>query len=231
MRRCAPLVPLALLALVARIAAAQDFVDRGVFVIERGNAETGRVEFAVRRTSGSQGRGGFLLVAATRTAAHEVEYALELSRDSVPVTFTQTETTSGRIVRRVSATLSGHRFSARASSSDAEVSREMPVSPPLLILGDEDYTAYAFLPQPDPGQSRAVTVIRARDLEPAAAQVLGMGHDTLRIASRFVPCRRFTLRLADGEERQFWLASGGMLVRVAQPATGLVATRTEISLP
>ena len=227
MRRCAPL---ALLALVARIAAAQEFVDRGVFVIERGNAETGRVEFAVSRSTGSQGRGGFLLVAATRTAAHEVAYALELSRDSVPVTFTQTETSSGRIVRRVSAALNGHRFSARASSSDLEVSRESPVSAPLLILGDEDYTAYAFLPQPDPGHSRAVTVIRARDLEPAAAQVLALGHDTLRIASRLVPCRRFTLRLADGEERQFWVAAGGSLVRVALPAAGLVATRTEIAL-
>ena len=207
--------------------AAQEFVDRGVLVIERGNAETGRVEFAIRRTATRQGRGGFLLVSATRTPAHDVDVALEVSQDSVPVTFQQTETVGGRVVRRVSATLNGRRFSARASSSEAEVSRELPVEPPLLILGDEDFTSYAFLPAPDSGAARAVTVFRARDLVSIGALVEGAGVDVVRAFGRDLACRRFTLRFADGEQRQYWVASGGSLVRVAIPAAGLLATRTE----
>ncbi|MFI5207116.1 MAG: hypothetical protein ACHQX4_03770, partial [Gemmatimonadales bacterium] len=182
-------------------AVAQEFADRGVFVIERGSAETGRVEFAVRRTAG---KGGLLLVAATRTPAHDLDVALELSRDSTPVSFQQTETVSGRVVRRISATVSGHRLSARASSAELEVARELPVGWPLLILGDEDYAAFAFLSRPDSGTTRTVTVIRTSDLTSRAALVDGGVADSVRIQGRELPCRRFALHFPDGEERRFW---------------------------
>lgn len=209
-------------------AAAQEFSDRGVLVIERGSAETGRVEFALRRTVS---KGGLLLVAATRTPAHDVDVALELSRDSMPVNFQQTETVGGRVVRRVSATVSGRRFSARASSADYEVARQLPVSPPLLILGEEDYAAFAFLPRPDSGATRAVTVIRTADLTSVIALVDGGIADSVRIQGRKLPCRRFVLHFPDGEERRFWISSGGRLLRVSIPGSGIFVTRAEPPSP
>lgn len=205
-------------------ALAQEFADRGVFVIERGSAETGRVEFALRRTAG---KGGLLLVAATRTPAHDLDVALELSRDSIPVSFQQTETASGRVVRRVSATVNGRRFSARASSAETEIARELPVSSPLLILGEEDYAAFAFLPRPDSGTTRTVTVIRTADLTSQAALVDGGLTDSVRIQGRELRCRRFVLHFPDGEERRFWISTEGRLLKVAIPGSGILATRTE----
>jgi hypothetical protein len=210
-------------------AVAQEFADRGVFVIERGSAETGRVEFALRRTAGT---GGLLLVAATRTPAHDVDVALELSRDSIPVSFQQTETVGGRVVRRVSATVSGRRFSARASSTESEIARELPVSTPLFILGDEDYATFAFLPRPDSGRARTVTVVRTADLTSQAALVDGGAIDAVRIQGRMLPCRRFTLHfLPDGEERHFWISPEGRLLKVAIPGAGILATRAQPPSP
>ncbi len=209
-------------------AATQEFADRGVFVIERGSAETGRVEFAVRRTVG---KGGLLLVAATRTPAHDLDVALELSRDSMPVSFQQTETVGGRVVRRVSATVSGGRFSARASSAESEVARQLRVSSPLLILGEEDYAAFAFLPRPDSGTTRTVTVFRTADLTSAIGLVDGGIADSVRIQGRQLPCRRFALHFPDGEERRFWISPEGRLLKVAIPGSGILATRAEPPSP
>jgi hypothetical protein len=218
----------AALAAASTRAVAQEFADRGVFVIERGSAETGRVEFALRHTAG---KGGLLLVAATRTPAHDLDVALELSSDSVPVSFQQTETVSGRVVRRVSATVSGRRFSARASSTESEIARELPVSPPLIIMGEEDYTAFAFLPRPDSGRSRTVTVIRTADLTSQSALVDGGISDSVRIQGHQLHGRRFALHFPDGEERHFWIGADGRLLRVAIPASGILATRAEPPSP
>ncbi|MFI5214152.1 MAG: hypothetical protein ACHQU8_06385, partial [Gemmatimonadales bacterium] len=174
---------------------------------------------------------GLLLVAATRTPAHDLDVALELSRDSTPVSFQQTETVSGRVVRRISATVSGHRLSARASSAELEVARELPVGWPLLILGDEDYAAFAFLPRPDSGTTRTVTVIRTSDLTSRAALVDGGVADSVRIQGRELPCRRFALHFPDGEERRFWISPEGRLLRVAIPGSGILATRAEPPAP
>ena len=230
---------LAALPFVARALPAQEFVDRGVFVIERGSAETGRVEFAIRHSTGSQAHGGLLVVSSTRTPAHEVQIALELSADSEPVSFTETETEQGRLTRRVSAALSGRRFSARASSMEREVARELPVVPPVAILGDDDYLGYQFLPRPDSGRTIAVTVVQARDLTPAQATVRDLGIDSLHLGTRTVAAQHYALRVTgdqsapvastDGDpspERQFWDLDG-RLMRVMVPETGLVATRTE----
>lgn len=207
--------------------AAQEYMDRGAFVISRSGAEMGRVEYAVRMTAGQQGRPGLLTVATTRTPAHEVQYALETTAELVPITYQSTESAGGRVVRRVSAQVGGPRFSARASTPDGDVARELPVRMPFVILGDDDYTIYYFVPRPDPGQSRDVNVVRTRDLSPTTGTVAGGPTDTVLIAGRPVVARRFELRLADGDVRQFWMTPSGSLVQVAIPSAGLIATRAE----
>ena len=69
----------------------QEYLDRGTFVLKRGDAETGRVEFAVRATTGQRGDGGLLIIGTTRTPAHEVQYILEVSRDQAPVSYQMTD--------------------------------------------------------------------------------------------------------------------------------------------
>jgi len=101
------------------------------------------------------------------------------------------------------------------------------VRQPFAVLGEDDYTVYYFIPRPEAGASRALNLVRTRDLSPSTATVTGGGADTVTVAGRPVEARRFELRLADGEVRQFWMTTSGSLVKVALPAVGLTATRTE----
>jgi hypothetical protein len=204
---------------------AQEYLDRGTFVLMRSGAEAGRVEYAVRATSGQQGRGGLLVVGTTRTPAHEVQYILEVSADLAPVSYQLTENGGGRVTRRLSAQIVGPRFSARATTESGEVSRELPVRAPFVILGADDYTVYFFVPRPEPGATQAINVVRTETLTPTTGTVTGEGDDSVSVAGHTLPCRRFAMRLADGELRQFWMTSAGSLLQVAIPGLGIVATR------
>jgi hypothetical protein len=209
--------------------AAQEFLDTGTFLLERGGAEAGRVEFAIRPGPGRQGTPGLLLVATARLRGREVQQALELTNDKVPVTFQQTETSSGRVARRVSAQLTGTRFSARIASNDGEMAREFPVRPPLVILGEEECAGFYFVPRADSGEQRHVTVVRALDARAVAGIVESQGADTVTVAGQVLNATRYSLKLADGDERLFWFTPTGDLLRVAVPATGVVATRTDLT--
>lgn len=207
---------------------AQEYLDRGAFVIARGGAETGRVEYAVRMTAGQAGRGAVQTVATTRTPAHEVQAALETTREMSPVSYQSIESVGGRVVRRVSAQIAGARFSARASTSDGDIARELPVRLPFVILGEDDYTVYYFVPRPDPGATRAVHVVRTKDLVATTGTVTASGEDTVMVAGRPLAALRFELRLVDGDVRQFWITASGSLLQVAIPAAGIIATRAEV---
>lgn len=220
------LAAILLVPLGPRAAAAQDVYDRAVFVITRGGAETGRIEFAIREAAGRNGRRGLLVAATTRTPAHEVQYAQELT-DLIPTSFQQTETVGNRVMRRVSATVIGVRFSARASTPDGDVSRELPVRGAFVILGDEDYTAYYFMPRPDSGQSIPFTVIRTRDVSAVPASIAGLGGDMVTVAGRAIRCQHFALTVTGEETREFWITEGGSLVQVGLPTSGLTARRAE----
>ncbi len=202
---------------------AQAFLDRGTFVVLRGGAETAREEFAIRA---APGRGGYLAVSTTRGGGREVQHALELAQDHTPVSFQQTESTGGQVVRRVSAQIAGTRMSARLASVDGETVREFPVRPPVVILGDEQASAFYFVPHAD--SARAVQLIRPSALRPVSATIESAGDDTVTVAGQTIPARRYVLRAADGDERRFWFTPGGDLLRVARPSEGTVATRAEL---
>ena len=207
--------------------AAQEYMDRGAFVITRSGTEVGRVEFAVRVTTGQQGRPGLLTIATTRTPARDVQYALETTAELAPVTYQSTESSGGRVQRRLSAQISGARFSARASTPDGDVARELPVRAPFVILNEDDYTVFYFVPRPDEGATRNINVVRTRDLTATTGTVTGGPLDTVSIAGRPIPARRFELRLADGDTRQFWVTPSGSLIQISIPAINGLATRAE----
>lgn len=208
--------------------AAQDFLDRGTFVIAVNGIEVGREEFAIRPTVDRRGQNGVLSVSTVRFRDREVQHALELSAAQVPLSFQETTTQGGRVVARYSAQLSGARFSARLATGDGETAREFAVRLPLIVLGNDAYNEFYFVPRANAGAPRPVSVVRPGDAHPVAASVQALGADTVTIGDRPVSAERFALRVADGDERQFWFSSNGDLLRVAVPRTNVVATRAEL---
>ena len=66
----------ALAAAAATRVPAQEFLDRGTFVIERGGIEVGREEFAIRRAGGSVG-------APTRASAEKGQRIFEYIKERI----------------------------------------------------------------------------------------------------------------------------------------------------
>lgn len=210
---------------------AQDFLDRGTFVIVQNGSEIAREEFAIRPTVDRRGQSGVLAVSTVRFRNREVQHALELAADQTPQSFQETTTEGGRVVARYSAQVSGGRFSARIASHEGESAREFPVRPPIIVLGNNAYNEFYFVPRPAAppatAPARAVSVVRPSDTHAVAATVEAQGTDTITIGDRAYPVGRYVLRLADGDERRFWMTPNGDLLRVAIPSQGIVATRIE----
>jgi hypothetical protein len=214
--------------LLTRALPAQEIImDAGAFVIRRAGTEAGREEFAIRSLTVPAGK-HLLAVSTTRQPGREIQQALEVTADHTPVTLQLTESGAGRVVRRVNAQLAGQRFSVRIVSTDGETAREFPVRGRVVLLGDGAYAGYYFLPRPEAGDTRALTLVRSSDARDVAASVEQTGTDTITVADRPVVATRFVVRAADGDERQFWTTSTGDLLQVAIPREGIVATRSEL---
>jgi hypothetical protein len=212
---------------VPAVLPAQDFLDRGTFIIAQAGVEIGREEFAIRSTAAREGQAGILAVSTTRLSDRELRVAMELTADHTPVSFQETATQNGRVVSQFSGQLAGHRFSLRQASQGAESAREFPVRPPVVVLGTEAVSPFYFVPRAQSGQPRSLVVVRPGDTRAVQATIEAQGPDSVTLADRPVACLRFRLSTADGDVRLFWFTSSGDLLRVAVPARELVATRSE----
>jgi hypothetical protein len=222
--------PAALLALALALAAplrAQEFLDRGTFVIERGGTEVGREDFATRRTAGG-GPGALLAVATVHYRDRDLRPALELAGDLVPLSYQVDISAGGRVVERFSAQFAHGRIAARLATQQREVLREFPAPAAVAVLDDDAFHQFYFLPRAAAGGTRSLRILLPREPALVDASVRREGPDTVTVAGHSLPADRFALSLQDGEVRLFWLTSQGDLLRVAIPRREIVATRTAL---
>lgn len=220
-----------LLALAAAPSArAQEFLDRGTFVIERGGNETGREDFAIRRSTGGAGGGGILAVATVHYRDRDLRPALELSGGLMPISYQVDVSVGGRVTERFSAQFARGRIAARVATQQRESLQEFPVPAAVAILDDDVFHQYYFLPRAAGGGTRSVRLMRPRGPTLVDAEVRRVGPDTVSIGSRTLAADRYALRIGAEDERLFWFTADGDLLRVAEPAREIVATRTAIPL-
>ena len=232
MRTGPAIATLAILALLAPArAAAQEFMDQGVFMISRGGVEIGREEFAVRATSGRQGRPGLLAVATDHYREREVRGALELTNDHDPISYQADVSVAGHLTERLSGQLARGRFAVRLVTPAGEVVREFPVPSNVVVLDDDGFDQFYFFPRPVADAAQPVNVLRPRERRVVTGEVRTMGTDTVAVASRGVPATRYALVLAGGDTRQFWFSASGTLLQIAIPARDIVATRSSLPVP
>jgi len=228
--RIAVLLPALAVSLAAACgrARAQEFLDRGTFLIERAGNEVGREEFAIRRAPGRGGAGGILAVATVHFRDRELRPALELTGDLTPLSYQVDVSVGGRVVERRSAQFARGRVAARLATQLHEVLREFPAGPGVALFDEDALHQLYFLPRAAAGEPRALRLLLPRGPSIAAAEVRLVGPDTVTVAGHPVPADRFSLRIEGGEEREFWFTSSGDLLRVAIPARELTATRTSL---
>lgn len=208
---------------------AQGFLDQGVFLISRNGTEIGREEFAIRTTQGRQGHGGVLAVATVRYRDREVKTALELTSEHAPVSYQLDVTSSGRLVERLTGQFGRGRFAVRVVTPRGEMASEFPCPQGAVLLDDDAFDQYYFVPRADNGASKQIMLLRPRQTTLVAAVVRGLGPDTVVVGDRGVAAKRYALTLRAGDRREFWFSSSGDLLKVSLPASSIAATR--LSLP
>jgi hypothetical protein len=217
-------------ALIGATAAArpQGFLDQGIFVIARAGTAIGREEFAVRPVAGGRGEGGVLAVATVRYQGRELRAALELTADHVPVSYQLDVTAAGRLVQRLSGQFGRGRFAVRIVAPSGEVAREFPVPASAVVLDDDVFDQYYFVPRAN-GAPERISVVRPRQTSLVSAEVSSLGRDTVVVGGRAVAAEHYAVVLPGEDRREFWFSPSGDLLKVALPGTGITATR--LSLP
>ena len=231
MRRLAAALLTALLlgaGLAARPRAQQGFLDQGTFVIARGGDEIGREEFAIRPVAGARGEGGMLAVATVRYRDRELRAALELTLAHVPVSYQLDVTAAGRVEQRLTGQFSRGRFAVRIATPAREVAREFAIPPAAVVLDDDIFDQYYFVPRAN-GAPEQVSVVRPRQSTLVVGEVRSLGHDTVLVGGRSVAAEHYVLTLHGDDRREFWFSASGDLLKVALPSGPITATR--LSLP
>ena len=212
----------------ARTAPAQEFLDRGTFLIERAGNEVGREDFAIRRATARAGTGGILAVATVHYRDRELRPALDLTGDLQPVGYQLDVSSAGRVVERLSVQFGRGRIGVRLASQQREVLREFPGATGIAVLDDDVFHQYYFLPRAASGGTHALRLLLPRTPAIVGGAVRRVGPDTVTVGGRKLPADHFALLLDTGEEREFWFTPSGDLLRVAIPSRELVATRTAL---
>jgi hypothetical protein len=226
-RRLAAALGVAVLAAV-RSAPAQEFLDRGTFLIERAGNEVGREDFAIRRAQARAGSGTILAVATVHYRDRDLRPALDLSGDLRPAGYQLDVSAAGRVVERLSVQFGRGRISVRLASQQREVLREFPPAPGIAVLDDDVFHQFYFLPRAAAGGVLPLRLLLPRTPGIVNASVHRAGEDTVVVGGRKLPADHFVLVLEGGEERDFWFTAAGDLLRVTVPSREIVATRTAL---
>jgi hypothetical protein len=204
----------------------QAFLDQGTFVIAREGDEIGREEFAIRPVAGSAD--GFLAVATVRYQGRELKAALELGAGRAPASYQLDVTTGGRVTERLTGQFGPGRFAVRIATPAREVAREFPVPPSAVVLDDDIFDQYYFIPH-GAGAPPSVAVVRPRETRLVTARVSDLGSDTVVVAGRRAPADHLAVTLPPDDRREVWFSPAGTLLKVALPTSGITATR--LTLP
>ena len=208
--------------------APQGFLDEGVFLITRDGSEIGREEFAIRATPGRQGQGGVLAVATVHQRDRDYRAALELTNDHVPVSYQVDASQAGRVVERLTGQFGRGRFAVRRVTQTGEIAREFPVPPGVVVLDDDTFDQFYFLPRATETAPRSVMVLKPRETRVVAGQIRALGPDSVAVGDRTVGAEHYQLSLEGGDVREFWFSASGDLLKVYVPARSITATRSSL---
>jgi hypothetical protein len=216
------------LALAAPSRPPQGFLDQGIFLITSDDNEIGREEFAVRATPGRQGQGGVQAVATVRYRDRDYHAALELTTDRVPVSYQGDAMAAGRVAERLIGQCGRGRCAVRVVTQSGEVAHEFPVPAGFVVLDDDTFDQFSFLPRPAGAASLRVMVLRPRESRVVAAEIRVVGPDSVVIAERSVAAQHYAIALPGSDVREFWVSAAGDLLKVFLPGRAVTATRSSL---
>ena len=215
---------LSLLALVPTLLAAQAsvLIDDGTFTISRKGSPIGREAFRIARVAAA---GGQVYRGSGTTVVEDRRYTTVLGTDStgLPVAYEARLTYGGKNLRIEGRGRPG-RFSVLSSTTGGESAREYVLDNGALLMEEEVFLHFFFVPLA--AASSRVAVIVPRAAQQGSYAIEAKGSETVDIAGVKVPARRFSIS-SDGSSRDVWVDALGRLLKVSIPEKELVALRDD----
>jgi hypothetical protein len=202
--------------------------DEGTFTVTREGARIGREEFRIMRQPVA---GGVEYVARGLGAYGDrrITAALQTDATGAPLRYQVDVRNGAETESRLTAQIVHGRFSAQVRTARGEAASEFATGDGTVIVDDEIYHQYFFLPLAGRlGTATSdVPVLVPRRNAQGPVRVSRGGSDAVTIGGQSVAATRYTLTLPGLTERQVWLDGSGRVLKVSVPAQGIVATRDD----
>ena len=215
---------LSFLALFPTLLAAQAsvLIDDGTFTISRKGSPIGREAFRIARVAAA---GGQVYRGSGTTVVEDRRYTTVLGTDStgLPVAYEARLTYEGKSLRIEGRGRPG-RFSVLSSTTGGESAREYVLDNGALLMEEEVFLHFFFVPLA--AASPRVAVIVPRTAQQSSYAIEAKGSETVDIAGVKVAARRFSIS-SDGSSRDVWVDALGRLLKVSIPEKELVALRDD----
>jgi hypothetical protein len=171
------------------------------------------------------GAGGQVFRGSGTTVLEDRRYTTVLGTDStgLPVSYEARLSQEGKSVRIEGRGRPG-RFSVLSTTTGGESAREYVLENGALLMEDEVFLHFFFVPLA--AASARVTVIVPRSAQQDAFTLSSVGPETVDIAGTKVRGKRFSLS-SDGVRRDVWVDGLGRLLKVSIPEKELVALRDD----
>jgi hypothetical protein len=201
-------------------------LDEGTFRIMVAGREVGTETFSLRQN----GSGADAVVIAQGKVildSNETTANVQLAGTGLRVVAYDVEL-SGADARRIRASVTGSRASARTMSSAGETMREYLVSDGAVLLDDGVAHHYFMIGRRAEAGATSVAILVPRESRQVQATLSAPASDPVTIGGSTVAARRIVVQPAGGDERRVWLDAEGRVLRVEIPARRYVAVRSAL---
>jgi hypothetical protein len=222
-----PLPSLALAMLLAATARAQvASLDEGSFTIMRGGDRVGREDFSIR-SSAQSGGPPFVSHAVVSMGTRRLEPRLNADTSGSVLNYDTEIRENGRVSVTYSGRFARDHYQARTLRADGESSREFRLPAGTVAAEDDVMHQLWFIARRGPGAIVPVLSPLRNVVETVRVELVGS--EPVRIDTHDLEARHLRLRTeGSGVIRDVWIDAAGRLLKVAIPATRIVAVRDEI---
>jgi hypothetical protein len=218
---------LAAFATLGAPAAAQTVqLDEGSFRILVNGREVGTETFSLRQN----GTGADAVVIAQGRVvldANETTANVQLSGSGLRLVAYDVEL-SGEDARRIRASVSGSRASARTVSSAGETMKEYLVSDGAVLLDDGVAHHYYMIAKRAEAGASSTPILIPRESRQVQATISVAGNESVSAGGSTVTAKKIVVQPRGGDVRSVWVDAQNRVLRVEIPARNYVAVRTAL---
>jgi hypothetical protein len=201
-------------------------LDEGSFRILVNGREVGTETFSLRQN----GTGADAVVIAQGRVvldANETTANVQLSGSGLRLVAYDVEL-SGEDARRIRASVSGSRASARTVSSAGETMKEYLVSDGAVLLDDGVAHHYYMIAKRAEAGATSTPILIPRESRQVQATISVAGNESVSAGGSTVTAKKIVVQPRGGDVRSVWVDAQNRVLRVEIPARNYVAVRTAL---